>query len=156
MTTPPSKRELRSALFWSARWLLGGAEFHRGPLLVAIEEEGQTLILRPREGEELFDADNGPDGGGLTELAPQLLASLVSADGLAILRLVATRGPVASKVIVASAGIERCKCYVLLGDLRDRGLIADRGEGYEIADAAVWEAVRRRATDDTDGTRSAA
>jgi hypothetical protein len=147
MTEPPCARKLRGLLFWCARWLLGGAEFHRGRVEVSVSDGGgrraaAVLTVRPRPGEEVYDGERGPDSGeGLAALAPRLLAALVSADGMKVLRLVAEGGPLPAKAVVAKAGVERSKCYVLLTDLRDRGIIADRGDGYELADPELWAAL---------------
>jgi hypothetical protein len=59
------------------------------------------------------------------------------------MRFIAERGaPVAAKVIATGTGIERSKCYVIIKALSERGLIADRGAGFVIADPELWEAVR--------------
>lgn len=144
---PPSPRDLRSVVFWSARWLLGAGTYYRGPLQVTVSEgtsdqAGQTLTLRPKAGEEVY----GPDGPGGSDpaagLGPRLLAALVSPDGRRIMEVIADAGPVAAKTIQLRAGIERSRLYCLLTDLRDRGLIADHGDGYELADPELWEAVK--------------
>jgi hypothetical protein len=159
MDAPLDRPLLRAYLFWCARWLLGGSEYHRGAIRVVIDDgepvPGETQILRPRESDELFDETNGPDrGAGLAALAPQLKSCFLSPDSRAILTFISTRQPVAAKVIAAGVGIERSKCYVLLTELRDRGLIRDQGDGYVIVAPDVWEAVRGSA-DGTDAARRA-
>lgn len=74
--------------------------------------------------------------------APTAARAMLSPDALAVMAVVAERGPVAPKSVVAAAGVERSKCYVILTDLKDRGLILDRGDGYEVADRELWGEIR--------------
>lgn len=147
---PPCRRTLRARLFWVSRWLLGAGGFHAGSIRVVIDDgdnaSGETLVIRPRADDEDVDPDGPPSGSPGSVLAPKLLARLLSADGLAIMRLVAARQPVAAKVVMAGVGFDRSKCYTLLTDLRDRGLIRDTEGGYEVADAEVWAAVSAAAS----------
>lgn len=146
-TEAPYQRELRARLFWCARWILGGDSYHAGRLEVVVRDgtpgrATSAVVLRPRAGEEVYDARDGPGrAGALAELAPRLLAAMLSSDERRVVRLVAERGPIAPKAVVASAGVERSKCYVLLSELADRGIIADRGDGYELAEPEVWAAL---------------
>ena len=114
----PEHRYLRAVLFWAARWLLGGSSYHRGPLRVVIDTgvpvPGERLIVRPQLVDELYDADNGPcNGEAMAALAPRLLAHFLSPDSRRIMAYIAERGPVASKVVVLGAGVEREKCYAI-------------------------------------------
>lgn len=76
-------------------------------------------------------------------LAAKLLRCLLSPDGLQIMRVIADRGQVEAKAIVMALTnvVDRSKCYTLLTELRERGLIRDDGSGYTLADAEVWGAV---------------
>ena len=74
----------------------------------------------------------------------RLVAAFLSADARAVLEVVAARGPVLQKNVVAAlaaTGPERSKCCHLLADLRARGLIAGGGDGYALADPELWAAV---------------
>lgn len=127
--------------------MIGGGIFYRGPIRITISEgeggeAGEQLTVRPKPDDELYTAESGPGGTDhAAGLASRLLAALVSEDGLRVWRYVAERGPVAAKVVPGACGVERSRCYVLLTDLRDRGLIADHGDGYELADKELWEAI---------------
>ena len=145
----PSRRDLRARLFWIARWLFGGDEYHHGSLQVVIGEGaphgGDKLVIRPKPGEEVYDAEDGPAGTDhMVAIAPKLLTAFLSADALAVMRYIAEKGGVAAKVIPSGARVERSKCYVLITDLRDRGLIRDAGNGYVISNVELWGAVDRR------------
>lgn len=144
-TESPLRRELRARLFWSARWLLGGSYYHRGNVEVVVRDgdsrrAGVLLTLRPMPGDEVYDGDIGPEQGErMATLAVQLLAALLSADGLAIVRHIQKRQPVTAKAIVIGTGIDRTKLYTLLTDLRDRGLIRDTPDGYVIANKELLD-----------------
>ncbi|MBY0515130.1 MAG: helix-turn-helix domain-containing protein [Gemmataceae bacterium] len=115
-------------------------------------EPGEQLVIRSRPGDEVFDAEHGPGAAGAAAaLAGKLLGLLLSDDGRRIMRVIADRGPATAKVVVGAAGVERSKCYSLLADLRERGLIRDDGDGYELADRDVWAAVERGADVDRAG-----
>lgn len=143
---PPTRRELRACLFWCARWLLCGDTFHRGAISVTIAEDapscGEHVTFRPRPGEEIYDARCDPRGDRSARLVPRLLSVLVSEEAYEMWRVIAGRGPISAKAVVASSPAERSKAYVLIADLAARGLILETAEGYEIADRELWEAVR--------------
>jgi hypothetical protein len=142
----PTRRALRSQLFWAARWLRGGAAFHRGPVRVVIDDGGpepaETLVIRPAADDDAVSPDGPPLDHPSAALAERLAARLLSPDAARIVAYIAGRGTAAAKVIAGGAGVERSKCYVLLGDLKDRGLIRDEGDGYALADLELWHAVR--------------
>jgi hypothetical protein len=143
----PCRRELRARLFWAARWLLGGNRFHAGPVEVSIsdgrsDQSGQIIVFRPRHGDEIYDAGHGPDGlSVLAELAPRLMAALLSPDEFKILRTISDRGPLGAKQLIAATAIERSRCYVLLSELSQRGVLRESLDGYEVADVEVWVAI---------------
>lgn len=144
MDDVPSRQHLRALVFWASRWLVGGSEYYRGPLRVtaAVDDEhgSDRLTMRPKAGDEVYDARSGP-GEQLADLAPRLLATFLSKDAREVMGIVAARGPIASKAIANAVTVERSKCYSLLADLRERGLIRDTGDGYQIAAPEVWAAV---------------
>ena len=67
--------------------------------------------------------------------APVLVAPSArdaSPDGMKILAAVREYGPAAVKEIIERTRIEKSRCYVLVDDMAQRGLIVDHGDGYEI------------------------
>lgn len=64
-------------------------------------------------------------------------AAFLSPECERIVRVIFDRGPVAAKVIQRAANVPRTTCYVLLADLKARGLIHDEGDGYELATLAA-------------------
>ncbi|HYH64915.1 MAG TPA: hypothetical protein VD866_09500 [Urbifossiella sp.] len=68
-------------------------------------------------------------------------AAFLSPECERIVQVVFDRGPVAAKVISRVAKVDRTRCYVLLADLRARGLIRDDGDGYELATLAALPSV---------------
>jgi hypothetical protein len=158
MTAPPGRSELRAVLFWCARWLLGGPDYHHGPVEVVVRDGGRAdvgaaLLLRPRPGEEVYDANDGPpEHERLAHLAARLLAAFTSPDELRVLQVIAKRGPIAPKAVILASGVERTKCYVLLSELTARGLVRDAGDGYTLqVTADLWEVLSRdRVNQNTD------
>ncbi len=76
------------------------------------------------------------------QLVSRLIASFVSPESMRILEAVAERGPVAPKSVTRVAGVDRTRCYCLLGELRGRGLIRLDRDGYTLAAAEVWAMVK--------------
>lgn len=66
---------------------------------------------------------------GPTALVPS--ASL-GTDARKIVDAIQQRGPIEAKNIPSASGVERSKCYVLIGDLAERGLIRDTPDGYVV------------------------
>lgn len=64
-------------------------------------------------------------------------AAFLSPECERIVRVIYERGPVAAKVIQRAAQVPRTTCYVLLADLKARGLVHDEGDGYELATLAA-------------------
>ena len=136
----PLRRDLKATMFWCARWLLGGDHYYRGSLTVRAvrgRRGGESLELRPEPGDEVYPADGGPLGDQ-TELTAKLLASFLSSEARVVMGVVADRGPMLAKSIVERSGIERSRAYLILGELKERGLITDGKDGYELADRELW------------------
>lgn len=86
------------------------------------------------------DADPAePDPPG--SIFARMARCMLSPEGARIMQYIADRGPIEAKAVAVSCGVERSKCYVLLSDLRERGLIRDDGRGYAIAEPDLWAAV---------------
>ncbi len=149
VTEFPSRRDLRARMFWIARWLFGGGEYHYGSIQVVIGESaprgGDKLVIRPKPGEEVYAADDGLDGTDqMAAIAPKLLATYLTPDAQAVMQFIAAKGAAPAKVIPTGSRVDRTKCYAILCDLRERGLIRDAGEGYEIAAPDVWDVISQR------------
>lgn len=141
---PPDRRALRTRLFWAVRWMVGRSVYYTGAIRILIDDgrtpAGEMLVIQPLFDDEPVDAEGPPSRSPASLLAPKLLSRFMSPDGLAIMRHIASRGSVPAKAIATGVGIERSKCYVLIIELRDRGLIRDTPDGYVIADVEVWAA----------------
>ncbi len=88
-----------------------------------------------------------PEVAGDSHRTPQpassiLLARFLSRDSRTLLRAIAERGPIAGKVLAESMEIERSRAYVLLSDLKERQLVRDGPEGYEMNDIELWERLK--------------
>ncbi len=70
--------------------------------------------------------------------AMRLFPCLFSTESQAIMRAVADRGPICAEDAARLAGIDPPRGCTLLAELRGRGLIADEGNGFRLADPEVW------------------
>lgn len=92
------------------------------------EEKIVALYLKPLRNQPVSPS----------ELLPQVLSTYLSPAARRILELIATRGPIAPKTIARTTKVERTRCYCLVADLRERGLIRDGKDGYVLVAREVW------------------
>lgn len=136
---PPPESELLALLYWCARWQAGGASFYRGRLTVEITAGRKSLTLRPGAGDERYGPADGPGAAdGLTAAA--MLRVMFSEDERTILEAVTERKATTGADVVKASGIERARCYELLRNLKERGVLRDTPDGIELVAAAVWRA----------------
>jgi hypothetical protein len=127
--TRPASQVLRSAAIFAARWLLGEAEPHAGPLSVTVQTADGSIAVRIRPTAAELANPVDPFAVG-----PR--ASFFATDEKKIVRALA-EGPLPLKVLVSRLKIERSRCATIVGNLRDRKIILTGDDGYELT-AGPW------------------
>lgn len=135
----PSRRDLKAAVLWCCRCLLGDGAVYAGPVRVTAEaaEDGEAITVSPVRGNdglrrpELLGA-----AGGVAVPHAELLRVLLSDDERAILRALAESQPAKAATVKDRSRVEHSKFYVLWGNLQRRGFVADdedEDRGYVLA-----------------------
>lgn len=148
----PTKRDLKSAMLWCARHMLGedGQPYlgKRLSVCVSAEGEGEAIEVKPvkgTDGVEPPDLIRPPlvafDGADVP--AAELLRVLFSADELSILRGLAGHEPSKANDVLdrCRGAVEKSRFWVLWANLQHRNVIGDAevGEGFVILPAWVRE-----------------
>ncbi len=127
----PDRRELKQALLWSARGLVGGGGY-AGPVRVRVEAPalGERVEVRPSADADGL-ADPGAAAGGW------LAAHFLSPTERRILAELAARQPAKAATVKARAGLPDSEFYAVWKNLRDRGLVVGEREEYRPADGVA-------------------
>lgn len=145
----PSRRVLKGAILWCARWMMGDGDFYAGSnLRIEITTEGERVAVEPSP---RADGLSEPEPVGVAPSADvqaeELIRVLFSRDEMRILSELLGEAPVKATAVRDATGIKNARFWELWGNLQQRGVVTDAegGEGFAIGPAWVKQFVTRRA-----------
>lgn len=120
---------------------------HTGDIMVSLETYSLEAFLQIASvGREGFCIPT-PVGAAPTSSNLELLrACALSPDERAIVRVIAEKAPVATKVLYPAANLEKSRGATLVGNLRARGVIRLVEDGYVLADPTWLEIANQTAS----------